>query len=347
MDIVKKPFGKTSDGKSVDLFILSNADIQIGILSLGGIINFLKVPDKNGHPVDIVLGYDTVEEYERNSGHFGAIIGRCANRIAKGRFVLGGREYNLYCNNNGNHLHGGRIGFDSMVWQPQVSNDKLILSLTSPDGQEGYPGTLNVSVTHSLSDDGVFTWDCCAKSDKDTLCNLTNHTYFNLSGHNSGSVLNQMLQIESDAFTESDSELIPTGSILPVDGTPMDFRTAHAIGERINSDYTALNLAGGYDHNYAIRGKTGTLRKAAFAYDTQSGISISLSTTLPGVQFYTGNFITEVGGKENAVYRKNSGFCLETQFFPDAINHPNFEQPILKAGDTYRHTTSLKFGSEK
>ena len=260
---------------------------------------------------------------------------------------MNGSEYMLYCNNNGNHLHGGRFGFDSMVWQPEISNDKLILSLTSPDGQEGYPGTLDVSVTHSLSDDGVFTWEYRAKSDKDTLCNLTNHTYFNLSGHNSGSVLNQMIQIESDAFTESDSELIPTGNILPVDGTPMDFSTPHAIGERISSDYAALNLAGGYDHNYAIRGNTGTLRKAAFAYDLQSGISLNLSTTLPGVQFYTGNFITEVLGKEKAVYRKNSGFCLETQFFPDAINHPNFEQPILKANETFSHTTSLKFSVEK
>lgn len=343
MRIDKKPFGKTSDGQQVDLYTLSNAGIQVGILNLGGIVNFLKVPDKRGILTDIVLGYDTVAEYEQNDGYFGALIGRCANRIAQGRFTLGGKEYNLYRNNGDNHLHGGRVGFDRKIWQANVENNRLVLTLTSPDGDEGYPGRLDVSVSHSLSDDGTFTWEYAARTDKDTVCNLTNHTYFNLSGHDSGPVSEQILSIESDRFTQTDSKLIPTGTILPVDGTPMDFRLPHKIGGRIKQDYEALRLAGGYDVNYAVRGETGTLRKAAFAYCEQSGIAFNLYTTLPGVQLYTGNFIENVAGKSGAVYRENSGFCLETQYFPDAVNHPSFEQPLLKAGETYNHTTSLRF----
>ncbi len=343
--IVKNVFGKTSEGEQVDLYTLSNPmGIEIGILTYGGIIQFLKVPDKSGKLVDIVLGFDDMAGYENSSPYFGALIGRCANRICKGRFSLNGKEYSLACNDKGNHLHGGIKGFDKKVWSAEVKGGSLILSLTSPDGEEGYPGNLEVSVVHSLSDDGTFTWEYFARSDADTLCNLTNHTYFNLAGHDSGTILNQMVQLESDFFTETDDKLIPTGRIFPVEGTPMDFKTPHAIGERINADYLPLKLAGGYDHNFSVRGKTGVLRDAAFCYDEESGISIKVKTTLPGLQLYTGNFLDDVKGKGGAVYPKNGAFCLETQYYPDAANHPHFEQPLLKAGEEYHHITSVKFG---
>jgi aldose 1-epimerase len=345
--IVKSEFGKTSNGEIVELYTLSNSSgIEIGILTYGGIISFLKVPDKTGNLIDIVLGFDNVAGYENGGGYLGALIGRCANRICKGRFTLGNKEYSLACNDKGNHLHGGIKGFNSKVWSAEVKDNKLVLSLVSPDGEEGYPGRLNVSVTHSLSDDGTFTWDYFAETDSDTICNLTNHAYFNLSGHNSGNVLKHKLKLQSDFFTETDDKLIPTGKTIPVEGTPLDFREEHYIGERINQDYLPLKLAGGYDHNFAVRGKTGVLRDAAFCHDEKSGISIELKTTLPGVQLYTGNFLNDIKGKGGAVYQKNSGFCLETQFFPDAVNHPHFEQPLLKAGETYHHTTYLKLISK-
>jgi aldose 1-epimerase len=342
--VTKSEFGKTSAGKEVELYILSSsAGIEVGVLTYGGIIPFLRVPDRAGNPVDIVLGFDSIAEYENGRGYLGALIGRCANRIGKGRFTLDGREYTLACNNNGNHLHGGINGFDKKVWSAVVEDNKLILSLVSPDGDEGYPGNLSVSVAHSLSDDGVFTWEYFAKTDKDTVCNLTNHSYFNLAGHGSGDVLNHILKLNSDFFTNTDEKLIPTGEILPVEGTLMDFRQASPIGARINQDYPPLKLAGGYDHNFAVRGKTGVLRSAAFCYDETTGISLELKTTLPGLQFYSGNFLDNVKGKAGAIYNKHSGFCLETQFFPDAVNRPHFEQPILKAGQAFRHTTSIKF----
>ncbi|HBT63309.1 MAG TPA: galactose-1-epimerase [Ruminococcaceae bacterium] len=349
MDIKKRFYGKTVEGKDVDLFTLTNAKgMQVGILTYGGIITFLKVPDKDGKLVDIVLGFDDLSGYESSSGtYFGALIGRHANRICKGQFTLGGSEYTLPCNSNGHHLHGGNIGFDKRVWDACIRDNQLVLSLVSCNGEEGYPGTLKVSVTHSLSEDGEFIWEYYAETDKETICNLTNHSYFNLSGHDSGTVLDQVLQIESDSFTESDSGLIPTGNMLKVEGTPMDFRTPHAIGERIGHDYQPLKLAGGYDHNYAIRGNTGSLRDAASGYDNKSGISFKLKTTLPGVQLYTGNFLEGMKGKNGARYMRNSGFCLETQYFPDAVNHTNFEQPTLKPGDKYHHITSIKFDTIK
>lgn len=344
MSITKSSFGKTSDGQAVDLYTLSNSSgMQVGILNYGGIINFLKVPDRHGRFLDIILGYDDVSGYENNAGYLGALIGRCANRIAKGRFKLDGKEYHLYRNDTDNHLHGGKAGFNSKIWDAAILGEKLVLSLLSPDGDEGYDGALSVRVTHTLSDDGTFTWDYFAETDRKTVCNLTNHAYFNLSGHNGGTVLDQYLQIESDAFTESDDQLIPTGAVLLVDGTPMDFRRPHKIGERINADYIPLKLAGGYDHNYAVRGTTGILRDAASGFDENSGISFKLRTTTPGIQLYTGNFLSGLKGKDGAIYRRNCGFCLETQYFPDAVNHPSFEQPVLDKGETYRHITEMKF----
>ncbi|MDD3832375.1 MAG: galactose mutarotase [Oscillospiraceae bacterium] len=350
MSIFKERFGTTSDGQAVDLYTLSNSTgMQVGILNYGGIIQFLKIPDKSGRPLDVVLGFDNINAYEHDNVHeydnpyFGALIGRCANRIARGSFNLDGKEFNLNQNSNGHHLHGGNIGFSHKIWDTEIKDDKLILSLTSPSGDENYPGNLFVRVTHSLSDDGSFMWDYYAQTDAKTVCNLTNHSYFNLSGHDSGSVHNQVLQLESDFFTQADSELIPTGNIIEVDGTPMDFRTPHKIGERINDDYTMLKYAGGYDHNYSVRGPLGTLRDTASCYDEQSGISLKLRTTLPGVQLYTGNIIMNIPGKDGAVYQRNGGFCLETQYFPDAVNHPSFEQPIILPGEPYHHITTITF----
>ena len=324
------------------MYVLTNAKgMQAGILTWGGILQFLKVPNKQGVLTDIVLGYDTVAEYESGDAYFGALIGRCGNRIAKGRFTLSGKEYSLYCNNNDNHLHGGKVGFDSRLWAAEVRGNQLILSLTSPDGEEGYPGTLRVSVAHSLDDNGLFTWEYSAHSDKETLCNLTNHTYFNLAGHGSGTILDQQVQLLADAFTVTDGGLIPTGELMPVDGTPMDFRQPHAMGERIQADFEPLLLAGGYDHNYAVQGASGTLRDAAAAWDEISGIRLRMRTTTSGIQLYTGNFLTGVQGKQGAVYPKNSGFCLETQHFPDAIHHPSFEQCVLQPGEEYHQITDM------
>ncbi|MDD2362927.1 MAG: galactose mutarotase [Oscillospiraceae bacterium] len=348
MSISQTRFGKTSDGQAVDLFTLSNSSgMQVGILNYGGIVQFLKMSDKSGHALDLVLGFDSINEYEQYNEYFGALVGRCANRIAKGSFSLDGKKLNLNCNSKGHHLHGGNIGYSHKIWTADVEDDRLILSLKSPSGDENYPGNLFVRVTHSLSDDGTFMWDYFAQTDAKTICNLTNHSYFNLSGHNSGSVHNQVLQIEADFFTEADPELIPTGNIIDVDGTPMDFRIPHKIGQRINDDYIMLRHAGGYDHNYAVRGTVGTLRDAASCYDEQSGISFKLRTTLPGVQLYTGNFLRDVPGKGGAVYQRNDGFCLETQYFPDAVNHPSFEQPIIQPGEDYHHITTIKFETQK
>ena len=345
MSIEKSLFGKTSDGREVDLYTLANSSgMQVGILSYGGIIAFLKVPDKNGRLLDITLGFDSLADYENSDTYFGALIGRFANRIGKGRFSLEGREYTLACNNNGNHLHGGDVGFNSRIWSADIKGNKLVLSLFSPDGEEGYPGNLLVSVAHSLDEDGTFRWEYHAKTDKTTICNLTNHAYFNLSGHDSGSVYGQYVQINSDEFVETDSELIPTGRMLAVEGTPMDFRQPRAIGERINADYAPLTLAGGYDHCYAVRGATGSLRDAVSGYDNKSGISFELKTTMPGVQLYTGNFLNGVKGKNSAIYQKGSGFCLETEYFPDSVNHKNFEQPVFRAGEEFYHVTTIKFG---
>ena len=339
-----KPFGTAPCGEPVYLIELNNGTLSCEIITFGATIRSLVVPDRNGDPVDVVLGYDTLKEYVRNGGYLGATIGRFANRIAKGSFQLNGQTYTLATNNGNNHLHGGRNGFSHRVWTiTHVEGASVTLCLFSPDGEEGYPGNLTCSVQFALEDNGL-SIHYHAKSNQDTLCNLTNHSYFNLAGHNSGSVLEQSMQIFAQNYTPSNPESIPYGTIEPVANTPMDLRTPTPIGAHIREDFHQLNNARGYDHNYVIDGAIGTLRTAAKAYSSVTGITMEAQTTLPGVHFYTANFIPKrCRGKSGCNYGPQQAFCLETQFFPDAPNQPNFPSAVLRAGEEYDHTTMFSF----
>ena len=344
--ITKEPFGVTRSGEPVERYILDNGAVRAAILTYGGIIQSLFVPDKEGNPVDVVLGYDTLAEYEAGDKYLGALIGRHANRIGGARFTLNGKEYVLFDNDKGNHLHGGKEGFDRKVWTAEECGGALKLTYTSPDGEEGYPGTLTVAVTYSLSDDNTLTLDYTAKSDADTVCNLTNHSYFNLAGQASGDVLGQYIQVCSSSYTLTDEKSIPTGAIAPVEGTPMDLRRPTRIGAQIDSDFEQLAWAGGYDNNWVIDGEAGALRQMAYAYDEGTGITLTGFTTLPGMQFYAGNYLDGVlHGKGSATNGRRCGFCLESQYFPNALHCPNFMQPILRAEDTFHAVTAYRFGT--
>lgn len=341
------PFGITAKGEGVSQITLHNGVLSCQVLTYGAILRTLFVPDQEGNPTDVVLGYDTLKEYEQDTTYLGATVGRSANRIAKGKFTLNGTEYQLACNNGNNHLHGGETGFTHRVWSVSRFEGNLVeLTLFSPDGEDGYPGNLTVKVTYELADTAlnIHYW---AKADEDTLCNLTNHSYFNLSGHNSGHVLDQMLTIYADQYTPSNEESIPLGTFEPVADTPMDFAVSHPIGDYINEPFEQLILARGYDHNYAVNGTPGTLRQAAQAFSSESGISMIARTTTPGMHFYTANYIEQgCPGKEGCFYGPRHGFCLEMQYFPDAVNQPNFISSVLKAGEIYSHTTQFEFYRE-
>ena len=341
------PFGTAPGGEPVFLIKLDNGIISCEIITFGATIRSVVVPDHNGNPVDVVLGYDTLEEYVHNGGYLGATIGRFANRIAGGSFQLNGHTYKLEANNGRNHLHGGRKGFSHRVWHITNTEEvSVTLSLFSPDGEEGYPGNLTCSAQFALEDNSlVIRYQ--AKSDQDTLCNLTNHSYFNLAGHNSGSALDQSIQIFARNYTPSNPESIPYGTIEPVAGTSMDFRSPTPIGAHIQEDFDQLNNARGYDHNYVIDGAIGVLRAAAKAYSLTTGITLEAETTLPGVHFYTANFIPKrCHGKSGCSYGPQHAFCLETQFFPDSPNQPTFPSAVLKAGDKYTHCTVFRFTSK-
>lgn len=343
--ITSKPFGTTRDGSAVRQFTLQNASgARAEILDYGGIIRSLTVPDRHGKPVDVVLGYDDLASYEANDGYFGALVGRYANRIDGGRFILNGRFYSLYCNDGKNHLHGGQVGFNKRVWQAEPADGALALRYDSPDGEEHFPGRLQVTVTYSLSDQNALTIDYRAVSDADTLCNLTNHSYFNLNGQQSGPVYGQLVQINADRYLPTDATAIPTG-VADVEGTPMDFRTPTPIGAHIDDDFEQLRLAGGYDHNFILRDFDGTLREAVNASAEESGITLAMSTTLPGVQFYTANFVADGRkGKDGAAYQKRGAFCLESQFFPNLTAFGRYPQAILRKGETFHQTTVYRFG---
>lgn len=348
--ITSAPFGVTRQGEKVTLYTLTNnTGACVRICDYGGTVVSILVPDREGQLGDVVLGYDDVAGYESRKYFFGATVGRCANRIAKGSFTLDGQSYQLDCNDGENHLHGGLKGFDSVVWQAEIvkgeQEESLLLSHKSPDGDQFYPGTLEVTVHFQFSQNNQLSIHYQASCDRPTLCNLTNHSYFNLSGHNAGVMLGQYLKLYADFFTEVDNHAIPTGTLLPVDHTPMDFRSFHRIGERINDSFQQLENCSGYDHHWVIQGACGTLRPCAEAYDPISGRYLTCSTTMPGVQLYCGNFIDGTQrGKNQTLYGRRSGFCLETQYFPDAIHHPQWEQPILRPGQTYDHTTVYQFG---
>src|SRR5215813_10409220 len=345
MNITSKQFGVTPEGKEGQLFSLTNdVGMEVRITNYGGIITAINVPDRDGKVDDVVLGHETLEGYLNRSRYFGALIGRYANRIARGRFGLNGVEYVLATNNGQNHLHGGLKGFDKVTWKAKADPAGLQLTYLSQDGEEGYPGNLEAVVTCTLTESNELRIEYFAAADKETIINLTNHSYFNLGG--GGTILDHELTIPADAYTPVDNHLIPTGEIRRVNNTPMDFTSATIIWARIGADYEQLQLAGGYDHNFVLRPGPQMLRKAATLHDSKTGRVLEVSTTQPGMQFYSGNFLDgSIIGKRGWAYTKHSGCCFETQHFPDSPHHPNFPSTVLKPGQEYRHTTVFKFSA--
>jgi aldose 1-epimerase len=348
------PFGTTNAGVAVDLVTLTGpSGIEVDISTWGGIVTRLLVPDRDGKLTDVVLGHERLEPYLAGTPYFGAIVGRYANRIAKGRFSLDGREYPLAVNNGPNHLHGGIRGFDKVVWtaDPYVGEAEsgVVLSYTSADGEEGYPGNLDAKVTYALTAGGDLRIAYEATTDAPTIVNLTHHGYWNLAGHDSGDILDHELMIRAGRFTPVDETLIPTGELRSVEGTPFDFRMPYAIGARIEAENEQLQYGGGYDHNFVIDGWSGdgALRPAAVLRDPESGRRMEVLTTEPGLQFYSGNFLdgSDVG-KAGAVYDYRTGLCLETQHYPDSPNQPAFPSTVLRPGETYRSTTVYRFSVE-
>ncbi|MBU3144920.1 aldose epimerase family protein [Clostridium sp. CF012] len=348
---IKRDFGIV-DGKSVYLFTIKNSKGMIAeITSYGATLVSLVVQDSKGEFDDVVLGYDKFEDYRKYKNFFGATVGRVANRIENSSFKINGVQYKVAKNEGENHLHGGIVGFDKVVWEEEVqveeSNGSIEFSYLSKDGEEGYPGNLKLRVKYTITEDNELKIEYFAISDMDTIVNLTNHSYFNLSGQGSGDVLKHKIMINSDKFTVNDKYSIPTGEIAEVNNTPMDFRVLTYIGENICSDYEQIALGSGYDHNWIINSSGNKLSKAAEVYDEKSGRIMEVYTTKPGVQFYTANFLTGLEpGKGGTTYSKRSGLCLETQYFPNAVNHNSFPSPILKANQKYEHSTIYKFSTK-
>lgn len=355
MQIKKDSFGKTAEGEAVDIYTLTNSKgMEARIMTRGGIVTSLKVPDRNGKIDDVALGYDTIDGYLKTNPFFGALVGRYANRIAKGRFTLNGTEYKLPINNGENALHGGLRGFDKRVWQASEVRDGagvgLKLTYTSKDGEEGYPGNLTATVTYTLTDANELKINYEATTDKDTIVNLTNHSYFNLAGAASaGTILDHQMTLNADRFTPIDVGLIPTGELAPVKGTPFDFTQPTAIGARINDQSNQQIVYGkGYDHNFVLNKPAagGTMSLAATVYEPMSGRVMEVMTTQPGVQFYTGNFLDgSLTGKGGKVYAQRTGFCLETQHFPDSPNKSQFPSVVLKPGQKFQEATTFKFST--
>jgi len=351
--IQKAAFGKMPDGSQVDVYTLTNAQgMEVRILTFGGILQSLRVPDRNGKFDDVVLGFASLEPYFVNEPHFGSIIGRYANRIAGGKFTLDGKQYTLPKNDGPNTLHGGIKGFDKVLWQADSSQDQdsasVVLRYTSKDGEEGFPGNLQTKVTYTLADSDELTIDYEATTDKATPVNLTSHGYFNLAGQGNGDVLGHELLINAGTFTPVDKNLIPTGELRPVRGTPLDFTHPTLIGARIHDDYEQLVLAKGYDQNFVINRNTPGLVLAAKVHEPNTGRILVITTTEPGVQFYSANFLDgTITGKEGRVYKQHYAFCLETQHFPDSPNHPDFPSTILRPGENYHSRTVYRFASDK
>ena len=349
--MTREKFGTTGDGTGVDVFTLRNTSgVEMRAITYGGIITSLKVPDRLGAMGDIFLCFDSLDGYLKGHPFFGAIAGRYGNRIGKGRFTLDGKTYALATNNGPNHLHGGVRGFDKFVWQaePMSGRTGVIFSRTSADGEEGYPGTLSVRVSYELTDRNELIVDYHATTDKATPVNLTQHSYFNLAGDGAGDILQHRMLINADRYTPVDATLIPTGELAPVKGTPFDFTTATAIGARIGDSHPQLKNGQGYDHNWVLNRSGDDLSLAARVVEPSTGRTLEVSTTEPGVQFYTGNFLDgKLTGKGGHVYQRRNGFCLETQHFPDSPNKPNFPSSIVKPGQEYSSKTVFTFGVEK
>jgi aldose 1-epimerase len=345
----KQFYGKTPDGQVVELYTLTSAKgVEVAITNYGGVIVWLKTPDRKGALADVVHGYDTLEGYLKDTAYFGGIIGRYGNRIARGRFTLEGAGYTLARNNGENHLHGGIRGFDKVVWAAKdvstAAGAALQLNYRSRDGEEGYPGNLAVQVTYTLTDENDLRIEYSATTDKATVVNLTNHSYFNLAGQ--GDILGHQLKLNAGRYTPVDQGLIPTGELPSVAGTPFDFRKATAIGQRINDKHEQIAFGLGYDHNWVLDSAGGRLAEAAELYDPGSGRVLRVFTTEPGIQFYSGNFLDgKIKGKQGRVYTHRSGLCLETQHFPDSPNQPKFPSTVLKPGARYHSVTELRFST--
>ena len=354
--ITREPWGEV-DGERVTLFTLTNQNgLSAKITDFGGILTELHVPDSSGERADVVLGFDTLEgyrsdAYRESNPYFGAIVGRVANRVAEGTFSLDGETYTLATNNGPNHLHGGDEGFDQKVWSARASmtdaGPSLVLSYTSPDGEEGYPGTLHVTATYTLTNDDVLRFETVATTNKATPVNLTNHTYWNLAGEGSGDILGHELTLNSDLYTPADETLIPTGEILGTQGTPFDFTNAKEVGADIEQEAVASIDGGGYDTNFVVNGEMDSLRLAARLRDPASGRVMELYVTQPGVQFYSGNFLDgTLTGKRGAAYERYGGLALEPQTYPNAVNIPHFPDAVLQPDGVYRHVIEYRFSAE-
>lgn len=341
----QRSFGKNTKGEAATLYSFANKNgVVMEVSDFGATLFSLLVPDKDGKLRDVVLGYETASDYEGPAGtFFGAAVGRNANRIGNAAYTLNGKSYTLAKNNGENNLHSGLDFYSFRIWEVKhVAENSITFSLYSPDGDQGYPGELVMEVTYTLTDDNAVKIDYYGVPKEDTIINMTNHSYFNLDGHASPTMLEQVVWVDADAFTPTDEASIPTGEIVSVEGTPMDFRTPKTVGRDIEEDYEALIFGQGYDHNWVLNNR-GQLAKVAQLSSKTSGIIMEVYTDLPGVQIYTGNFIPEEQGKAGVMYGRRQGICFETQYFPDAINHANFAQPVCKAGEVYRTTTIYKF----
>lgn len=342
--LTKKEFGKTSDGRDTCLYTLTNSKgMSVSVTDYGAALVKLLVPDKEGHVLDVVLGYESGADYEAGDAAFGATVGRNANRIKGATFELGGVIHVLDKNDKENNLHSGWSYYNKRIWEVNESGDRITFILHSPDGDQGFPGALNVRVTYQLTEENSLIIRYEGVPDKDTIINMTNHSYFNLNGHDSGDILNHGLYINADYYTRADENFIPTGELSDVTESPMDFRAYREIGESIDADYEATSLGLGYDHNWVLK-NNGKFVKVAEAVGDESGIYMEIWTDLPGVQVYTANFLKQEAGKNGAVYRTRSGVCFETQYYPDAIHHHNFKSPICRSGEVYETVTQFSFG---
>lgn len=344
--MAKTSFGKTNEGAEVTKYTLKNSGgMEVDIIDLGAALRAIRVPDKDGKVRDVLLGYDTPADYQNVRGYIGAVIGRNGNRIANAEVTIDGVTYKLEANDNENNLHSGTDGFHSIIWETVEEDERhVVFSHISPDGAQGFPGNMEVTMTYTLTDAGEVVLNYKATADKKTVANFTNHAYFNLDGHDSGSMEEQELEILASYYTPVvDSKAIPTGEIASVSGTPMDFRQMTAIGARINDDFEQLKFGSGYDHNYVLDKADGSLQLAARAKSNVSGIQMDVYTTCVGIQFYAGNFVGGQTGKDGVAYENRQGFCLETQYFPNSVNEKNFKQPFLSPGETYESTTKYCF----
>ena len=346
--VQREDYGETADGQKIEQFVCKNDNgLVLKMITYGATVTSLEVPDRDGKMANITLSCPDIEGYEKCTSYFGASVGRFCNRVAKGKFSIDGKQYSLATNNDPNHLHGGDKGFDKVVWNAEpIEYDRAVgvrFTYTSKDGEEGYPGNLSCKVVYTLTNDNELKIEYEAETDRLTIVNLTNHTYFNLAGEGSGSILDHELTLKGNRYTAIDDGFIPTGELASVKDTPLDFTTTHTIGERVNQ--VPGPDPGGYDHNYVINGKAGELRLAATAHDPTTGRVMEVLTTEPGIQLYIGNHLDGIKGKGGKAYNKRNAFCLETQHYPDSPNRPEFPTTVLRPGEKYATTTIYRFST--